>query len=66
MTNKEKIVKGLSDALGFAKGADNGARITHYSATEFYLGGIRFNPGTYEIRKVADETINPNSGETIF
>ena len=52
MGDKSKIVKGLSDALGFARGANVGARITHYSATEFYLGGVRFDPGTYEIRKV--------------
>lgn len=52
--NKDKIVEGLSDALGFAKGADVGARVTHYSATEFFLGGVRFSAGSYEIRKLPD------------
>ena len=49
-----KIIKGMSDALGFAKGADVGARITIYSATEFFFQGIRFNPGSYEIKKIPD------------
>ena len=51
---KAKIVQGMSDALGFAKGADKGERITIYRASEFFFEGIRFNPGTYEIRKVPD------------
>lgn len=60
---KEKIVAGLSDALGFAKGADVGARITIYHATEFYIDGIRFNAGTYEIRKIPDRTTSHNIGQ---
>lgn len=51
-----KIVQGMSDALGFAKGADAGERIRIYSASEFMFQGIRFNAGTYEIRKVQPRT----------
>lgn len=49
---KGKIAKGLSDALGFAKGADSGERITITSASEFFVAGVRFNPGRYELRRV--------------
>lgn len=50
-----KIVPGMSDVLGFAKCADAGEPIRIYSASEFLFEGIRFNAGTYEIRKVADQ-----------
>ena len=57
--NKGKIVQGLSDALGFAKGLDDGDAVRIYHATEFFMDGIRYNPGTYEIRKIMDAVPAP-------
>jgi hypothetical protein len=48
-------LKGISDVLGFADGVDAGHKITFYRHSEFFFEGIRFNPGTYEIRKVPDK-----------
>jgi hypothetical protein len=42
----------MSDALGFASGADAGHILKFYRATEFFFDGIRLNPGHYELRKV--------------
>lgn len=52
--SKSQVAQGLSDALGMAEKVDGGASVRLYHATEFFLDGIRFNPGTYEIRKVLD------------
>lgn len=52
MPNRNKVAAGLSDALGFAKGADSGERVTLSSAVEFFVGGVRFNAGRYELRRV--------------
>lgn len=45
----------MSDALGFAEGADAGKRLRFYRAAEFFFDGIRLNPGTYELRKAPDD-----------
>jgi hypothetical protein len=55
LSNRDKITKGLSDALGFAKGADNGERITIYSTSEFFIGGVRFNAGRYALTRLPDD-----------
>ena len=50
----------MSDQLGFADGADKGITVRIYRATEFFFDGIRFNPGTYELRKVSDKNTIPS------
>jgi len=55
----------ISDQLGFASGADAGHAVRFFRDTEFFFDGVRFNPGTYELRKVSDKNAIP-SGETPF
>jgi hypothetical protein len=55
----------ISDQLGFASGADAGHVVRFFRGTEFFFDGVRFNPGTYELRKVSDKNAMP-SGETLF
>ena len=40
----------ISDQLGFASGADKGIAVRFFRDTEFFFDGVRFNPGTYELR----------------
>lgn len=50
----DKVLAGFEEALGVAKGILDGVKITHYSATEFFLGGFRYPAGTYEIRRIGE------------
>ncbi len=54
MRNKQKIIDGLSEALGHTKGIMEGHRISIYSASEFFICGIRYPAGHYEMVRVGD------------
>lgn len=58
--------RAMSDVLGFAESANKGQAITIYSAVEFFFEGIRFDPGTYEIRKVLEPRPSPDQDEHPF
>ncbi len=60
-----KDFSSISDQLGFATGADKGSVVRFFRDTEFFFDGVRFNPGTYELRKVSDKNAIP-SDETLF
>lgn len=62
--NKQKIIDGLSEAIGHTKGIMDGHRISIYSATEFFVAGLRYPAGHYEMYRIGGHP--PADAEPIF